>query len=81
MSLTYGTIVAAREDASAPLYGRNADGYGRKIPTRYWVTLAGESRARRVYAVCYSNSGSLYVMVRGVTVYLDDIDLELALGR
>jgi hypothetical protein len=81
MSVTYGTVVAARSDAEAPRYGRSVTGYGPKIPTRHWVKLAGDTRWRRVYAAIYGNAGSLFAVVRGTDVYLDDTDLELALGR
>ncbi len=46
-----------------PRYGRNAHGYGSKIPTRYMIKWHG--RWRRVYVVCWSNSGTPYVVVNG----------------
>lgn len=51
-----------------PRYGRNAHGYGSKIPTRYMIKWHG--RMRRVYVVCWSNSGTAYVIVGGKPVYL-----------
>lgn len=36
-----------------------ASGYGRRIPTRYKVLF--NSRWRRVYVCCYSNSGTAYI--------------------
>lgn len=36
-------------------------GYGRKIPTRYMVRIPGQTRWRRVYCCCFSNSGTCYV--------------------
>ena len=79
MALTYGMIAGAKADATAPNYGRNADGYGRKIPTRYWVKLATEYRWRRVYMAQFSNTGSPFVVVNGEDVWLNATDLEVAL--
>lgn len=39
-------------------------GYGSKIPTHFKLLFAG--RWRRVYAVCYSNVASYYVILDGV---------------
>lgn len=36
-----------------------ASGYGKKIPTRYQVEIAG--KWRRVYCCIYSNSGTCYI--------------------
>lgn len=48
--------------------GMNAQGYGRRIRTSYSVTLEG--RARRVYLAQFGITGSYYVKVRGVNVYV-----------
>jgi hypothetical protein len=80
--VTYDTVRAAKADDSAPAYGRTASGYGAKIPTRYWVRLYSDSpteRFRRVYAMCYGNAASLYVTVKGETVFVYDLDLQDAL--
>jgi len=42
-------------------YGRNVDGYGRKIATARMVQLPGSKRWRRVYCCIYSNIGTCYV--------------------
>lgn len=42
-----------------------AAGYGVKIPTDLWVLLDGETRYRKVYVACYSNSGTPYVIIKG----------------
>lgn len=55
-------IIAARI-TEEPRYGRNVDGYGRKIPTRYQVQLT-DKRWRRVFVCCYSNSGTAYVQTK-----------------
>jgi hypothetical protein len=75
MSLTYGTVTDHRTDTDAPRYGYPASGYGRKIPTRHWVRLTGDTRWRRVYVMQYGNAGSPYVVVRGEDVFLNEHDL------
>lgn len=52
-----------------PTYGQTVTGYGGKIPTRYMVKYAG--RWRRVYAMSYGNSASLYIVVGGQDALLD----------
>ncbi len=51
-----------------PWSGRDADGYGKKIPTHRGVVING--RKHRVYVVCYSNAGSEYVIIKGKRYYL-----------
>ncbi len=63
-------------DDDAPR-NRSVSGYGGAIPTAYRVTLA-DNRTRRVYAMCYGNSASFYVTVRGKRAHVD-IDTEHAL--
>lgn len=60
--LTRDAIVAARV-TEEPRYGRSADGYGRKIPTRYQVQLK-DKRWRRVYVCCFSNSGTAFIVTK-----------------
>jgi hypothetical protein len=55
-----------RIDETAPRYGRRADGYGGKIPTRYRVRVDG--RWRRVYVACWSNSGTAYIVRNGAGI-------------
>lgn len=43
--------------------GANMDGYGTRITTGYLVQLEGESRWRRVYATCYSNVSTMWIIV------------------
>lgn len=52
----------------APLH-RSASGYGRKIPTQYMLKIAG--RWHRVYMMCYSNSGTAYVLKGGEELILE----------
>ena len=49
-----------------------ASGYGPKIPTRYKVLCQG--RWRRVYAACYGNSSSVYVVINGVDTIVDIVE-------
>lgn len=51
---------------------QTASGYGRKLTTGYQIQLPGDPpwRWRRVYAVCYSNAASYYVLIRGEARYL-----------
>lgn len=48
----------------APRSGQTLSGYGRKLPTRHMVRIAGEPE-RRVYAICYANAASFYVLRAG----------------
>lgn len=47
---------------------QTATGYGSKLNTGYKVAYFG--KFRRVYAVCYSNAASLYVMFNGQRRFL-----------
>ena len=46
-----------------------ASGYGKKLTTRYKVKY--QSRMRRVYAICYSNLASYYIIVKKEKLYLN----------
>lgn len=50
------------------LPGQGDDGYGRKITTEREVRVG--SRWYRVYATCYGNSASCWIMRQGKPVYL-----------
>lgn len=79
MPITYAVVVAA-DTTPMPTYGATASGYGAKIPTRYRVKVAADtSRWRRVYAACYGNAASVYVIVNGAEHYLDDHEIAAAL--
>ena len=45
-------------------------GYGTKIPTEY--TVFDGKLYRRVYAICYGNSASHYVIVKGERLFIQD---------
>lgn len=70
--------------ASKPLWWQKqglqqtASGYGRKLTTEYVLTVAGEKRAYRVYAICFSNVASFYVLRGGVEIFVRDSELDAA---
>jgi hypothetical protein len=45
-----------------------ASGYGSKLTTQRMIYWAG--RWRRVYAMCYSNCATLYILVKGKQLIL-----------
>jgi hypothetical protein len=57
------------------LPGQSASGYGSKIATDRMVRLPGRNVAYRVYAVCFSNAASHYVIVNKQKLYLKGSDL------
>ena len=71
------SVVELFRDNRAPRYGNTVSGYGRKLPTKYRIKFT-DNRIRRVYVMQYGNSGSAYVVVNGVVVFLDsDIEHDL----
>ena len=50
-----------------------AAGYGARLPTRYMVQVNG--KWRRVYAICYSNSGTMFIGKRYDGSAIIDINL------
>jgi hypothetical protein len=78
MTVTYTdpALVTGTRQTDQPNYGRTADGYGSKIPTRHMIQYAG--RWRRVYVMCYGNVGTAYIVVNGADQVLD-IDTEYKL--
>lgn len=57
---------------------QTASGYGSKLTTEYMLHVPGAKRAYRVYAVCYSNVASFYIVRRGVRLFLRDYELQAA---
>lgn len=49
---------------------RRQDGYGSKLPTSLLVQLDGK-RWHRVYAICWSNGATCYVLSAGQPLYLE----------
>jgi hypothetical protein len=58
-------------------HSRNA-GYGRKLTTRYMLHVPGSPRSYRVYAICFSNVASFYILRKGERLFLRDWELETA---
>lgn len=54
-----------------PRYGRNAEGYGLKIPTHRMVRCK-DGKTRRVYAVCIANAASHFIVVGGQDRFVPD---------
>jgi hypothetical protein len=76
----YGTqvnyLVADYETKEKPLWYHNAglmqtaSGYGKKLVSSKMLRIQGEKVWRRIYVVCFSSSGSSYILVHGKPVYL-----------
>lgn len=62
------TRVTAFKTTEQPL-ARSRSGYGSKLPDDAMLQLDGK-RWHRVYSVCWSNSSTSYVLVKGVPHYL-----------
>lgn len=73
MSVTYienERITDAKRSTVTP-YQQTASGYGSKLQTQYMVRVDGK-RWHRIYCICYSNNGSLYVRVKGERLFIRD---------
>lgn len=64
-------VIGKRQGKAPP--NRSRTGYGSKIPSSWELQLA-DHRWRRVYVVCYSNSGSAYVLTAAGPLYLGGYD-------
>ena len=71
-SVTYldDDFIVSTAQVDAPKSNQSATGYGKKIPTT-WVACCLDNRVRRVYAICYGNASSLYVIVQSKRVFID----------
>ena len=57
---------------------QTATGYGSKLTTEHMVKVEGGRDVwRRVYAVCYSNAASFFVMLDYKRVFVRDSDLSV----
>ena len=72
------TITEKRLDWQKRGLQQTATGYGSKLNSGYTLTVPGQ-RPRRVYAICYSNAASHYVLVNGQAMYLRDSELQCAI--
>lgn len=50
-----------------------ATGYGRRLRSTRMIRIKGEKIWRRVYVMCYSNSGTAYVRIKGQQYIVRDI--------
>ena len=57
---------------------QTATGYGRKLTTEYMLHVPDAPRPYRVYAICYSNAASFYILRKGQMLFLHDYELENA---
>jgi hypothetical protein len=55
---------------------QTATGYGSKLTTEYMLHLPDSSHSYRVYAICWSNVASFYILRRGQRLFLHDAELE-----
>jgi len=60
---------------------QTATGYGRKLLTDYMLSIPGAARPYRVYAICFSNCASHYILRKGEMLFLRDCELEEARDR
>lgn len=60
---------------------QTATGYGSKLTTSYMLSVPDSKRVYRVYAICYSNAASFYILRNGTRVFLRDWELEEARDR
>ena len=78
-TVKYAHIIDARH-ADAPVHdGRNAMGYGSRIAVPFEVRVAEGNRTwkwRRVYATCWSNVASFFIIVKGERLCVDEMDIE-----
>ena len=72
--VTFREVPVPRKGFMGLAPGQGSDGYGRKISTDYMARI--NNRWHRVYCVCYSNSGSLYVILRSGRFYIRDFDMQ-----
>ncbi len=61
------STVEARQITEPPR-NRSRSGYGSKIPTQYLLQIA--KRWHRVYVICWSNSGTAYIIKGGQNLYI-----------
>ena len=61
------------KDEQAPR-SRSVSGYGSKIPTHRRVKCS-DGRTRRVYARCYSNAASFYIIVDERDLFIREHDI------
>lgn len=58
-----------RVTTDMPRSGRTASGYGSKLPTSYMLRVG--NRWRRVYAICWSNVSTCYIIKKGEKIVVN----------
>lgn len=83
----FGPSVVYRDNTvkrgPSPLHllpGQNQEGYGSKIRMPYTVQFLGEKKRYPMYCVCWSNSGSLYIIRDKQKYFLPDFDQSDVVG-
>ena len=64
-------IIAKRQTVAPHNYSRT--GYGNKLPTS-WLLQLTDKHWRRVYVICWSNSGTAYIKTKQGDFYLGAYD-------
>lgn len=65
-----GTWLAVEHKfADAPKSGKTASGYGAKLPTSHMLRIG--NRWRRVYAICYGNASTCFIMLNRMRYIVD----------
>lgn len=72
--LTYATVTASKRIHGKP--NRSQSGYGRKLNTDLQVQLKDETLWRTVYAICYGNASSHYVLKYGKMLFIRDGEIN-----
>jgi len=69
--------IAEARRTERPSWGVLQDGYTARhgAPTSIMVRLEGEKRWRRLMVWCVSNSGTLFLRIRGKEIIVDESDL------
>lgn len=68
-------ITSIKQTPISP-YQQTANGYGGKLKTSYMIKLDNGYRWYRVYCMCYSNSGSIYIQSKGKILFLRERSLN-----
>ena len=71
------TRITATKRTCIPRSGTTRTGYGPKLATS-WLVLLDSKRWHRVYVMCWSNSGTAYVLERGEKLIVDSYAIEQA---
>ena len=74
MAIEYATVTSAVK-GDEPI-NRSVTGYGSKLPTCYRVQVDGGRRWYRVYCICHSNVGSLYILPGGERRFIHDYEID-----